>query len=92
MVAALKTQRILSQQYEVQLGLSKFEIDECLDIMSKGATDHYLNNNSNLIARDIQQMEAIEKFEVIHIVYSLVKYLRIENIKEYLISKWTIAS
>lgn len=57
---------------EINLGLSRFDIDRMLGhVMQGGSIDHYLNNNSNMIARDIQQMQAIDEFGVIEILKML---------------------
>jgi hypothetical protein len=54
---------------EINLGLSRFNIDRMLGhYVDGGSTDHYLNNNSNMVARDIQQMQAIEELGVINLL------------------------
>lgn len=54
---------------EINLGLSRFNIDRMLGhYVEGGSTDHYLNNNSNMVARDIQQMQAIEELGVINLL------------------------
>ena len=58
------------------IGLSKFEIQRMLGHSVKEAVGSYLNDNSDIIARDINQMQVIEDFDVIRRLTMLFNIFR----------------
>ena len=59
-----------------ETGLSKFEIQRMLGHSVKEAVGSYLNDNTDIIARDINQMQVIEDFGVMRTLTMIFNMLR----------------